>query len=1454
MKIIKVILISIFLLAKTAKSQVSVYAKVDHIVPDGVDTLGSISLTVSGSASPYTYTWNPGILNTKDINNVMPGQYTLNVSSASSQTYAAKYSIGYKVDWTNLYACYFRNDSLVSTATNYCRAVSKNTLAANTDGWVEYILDEFPLKFGFLGLVDSISPNVSDISDYDFGFRFHTSFQTVQYLENGAYTTFDASPKVGDVMRIERIGNSIYYKLNGTTVRTITNTSIGGKVFKLKMGFRTGGKVNNMGCSFLPSGNITFPNYINVKPLVKHSTGVGTNDGSLTLVPEISGTYNYTWQPSGTTTNPYAGLNVGQYQADIKNTDNYISKKYYDIGYKVSWTSLSACYFRNDSLVSTAASGEVSYAVSRNTLAPNANGWFEFVLDELPIKYGWVGFLDSISPDKTTFNDVDFGFRFHNSQQYIYYFENGASNTIELSPKIGDVFRLERVGNIIYYKLNGISLRSITVSGLSAKALKLKANLYPGFNLVNVGCSFPETGNGYFANYINAYPIIKHLTDLGANDGSIKSIPDYTASLTYTWEPSAVTTNPITGLDIGIYKVNMQDGYNNISSEKFNVGYKVNWTNMYQCTFRNDSLVSTTGFYYLYSKAVSKNTLAANTDGWFEFVLNALPTKLGYVGFLDAININANTFSDIDYGIYIYSDGARLGWYENGSFYWLTLNAAIGDIIRIERVGNTINYKINGITLRTVTDANIGQKTFKLKAALTNGLKLINLGCSFISGTNTYFPGYVEVIPKIVRSSGLGIHDGSITATKDFFGLKNFKWEPSNDTTATINSLVNSTHTVTVSDSSDNKSFYVYEVGYKTQWKNFSYCILRNDTLKGTGGNAISSYACTKNYLNANEDGWFEYVLPALPGGSHSHYIGFVDSSANSQSLTDVQYGFYYYAASKTLNYLEGTVSPSNVMFRTPTIGDVLRIERIGNTINYKVNGIIVRTITNTAISSKIFKIMARLYQTNYLANIGCSFTPRVKTTIKHVSCIGSTNGSITATTLGASSAYSYTWQPGNLSGASIDSLSIGTYTLSSSSATETPIAKIYTIGYKTRWQNLVNCSINEDTLKQTAAGATNTWSVGAIASNVLYPNIDGGVEYVVSSPFKNKAFGFLDSVMATTNYSDIDFGVYLSSNATLYSVTSGTVAALCSYEEGDIVRISRNNNQVKIKKNGILIWSSDIASGLLNKDWYVKASIYDYNAYLENLGCSFAPFDVKSIDIQDVNCVPNVKGIATANISGGQSPLTFNWNGSADTTSYKKYNLVANTYSMQVRDGNSCAVAKTFTVYNCPKWTNQLGSLTIDNSGDVIKTAGANSWSNTTLSTTEPFVFADTSFWISFNVADTLSEFMIGFRSNELDSLAQTTNYKLYVANKILTVIETDNDGFYNKREIAIVSKGNKLKIQITKEGIEYYLQVTENSEPQLLYVSQLFSSSPLIIENQIYKSGSRINKVRVSRYGNTY
>jgi hypothetical protein len=89
---------------------------------------------------------------------------------------------------------------------------------------------------------------------------------------------------------------------------------------------------------------------------------------------------------------------------------------------------------------------------------------------------------------------------------------------------------------------------------------------------------------------------------------------------------------------------------------------------------------------------------------------------------------------------------------------------------------------------------------------------------------------------------------------------------------------------------------------------------------------------------------------------------------------------------------------------------------------------------------------------------------------------------------------------------------------------------------------------------------------------------------------------------------------------------------------------------------------------------------------------------------------------------------------------------------------------------------------------------------------------------------------------------IVNPTTYKVQVLNRELIVTESDNDGFYNRISIGTVATNDKIKIAITKKGIEYFVNDVS------IYTSKLFSDAVLKTEAHIYSSGTTIKNIRVS------
>ncbi len=1031
MKFISSLLIFVFAVS-LANAQITTFAKVDHLIPDGVDTQGGISLNVSGSTPPYTYSWNSGAYTTQNISGVAAGQYSLSVTT-SSHSYSNVYDIGYKVMWTNNDRSVFRNDSLISTAPNtniYGYAVSKNTLAANTNGWIEYVVDNVTgTNAYFLGFTDSISSNPNTYGDIDYGI-YYTSTKQLYYYETGANAVIKAAPKVGDVVKIERIGNTINYKINNAVVRTQTVTGISQKVLKVKAALRSiPTQILNVGCSFSQLNNTTFINYMEHIPYIKHCRDNATPEGRVKVTPKIAASNTYLWQPGGATTqtivNQSAGIKTVTISDNLANNSTYK----YNVGYKADWTNMDRCAMVNDSLYTTVTSGIYGTAVTKNTLDANTDGWFEYVIDNMGVNNYYIGFVDNLASIQYGVGDIDYGIYYYAASKYLYYYETGTNAALYYAIRVGDVVRVERVGNNIIYKLNGVTLRTIAATaGFSQKALKIKAQMLNVNRLVNVGCSFDNKSNSNFNNYVRVIPTIKHASGLGATNGKVTLVPTIPYSNTYLWQPGGATTSSVSSLGAATYSVTVSDGAQNQSTYNYNVGYKVIWTNLDRCNSgtTGDSLINPVNNGNIIGTAISKNTLTPGVDGWIEYVIDPTAVNQHFLGFTDSINHAQYTATDICFGVH-YSGGI-LEYYEQ-STGTATIDGHLraGDIVRIERVGDNINYKVNGYQLRTVNVPGVSQRTFKVKANIYSLNKLVNVGCSFVESGNMYFANYVKVKPEVTHNSSMGITNGQIKVTPYVPYSNTYNWQPGGSTQNTISNVAPGTYSITTYDAVQTRSNVKYNVGYKMNWMNLYNASISGDTLKGTTTGTGS--ANSRDTLPANTNGWIEYIYTEP---SKSFYFGFLDVlSANQATASDIDFGFYQTTTAIVNQYEGGT---STAYTYNQRLGDVFRIERCGDTIKYSFNGRVSRTTVSAGLAAKPLLVKALVLNKANLTKFGASFTACKFTTniatnnlMPVLSCSSPTLSLRASTT--APTGSTYLWSPGNATTATINVSDIGCYT-----------------------------------------------------------------------------------------------------------------------------------------------------------------------------------------------------------------------------------------------------------------------------------------------------------------------------------------------------------------------------------------------------------------------------------------
>jgi len=1254
--------------AGISRAQVSVKAAVDHIIPDGIDNTGNITLTVSGSTSPYTYTWNPGAISTQNLSNTGAGSYSLQVKSASSQTFSTVYSLGYKVQWTKLTSGYFRNDTLAGAGF----AVSRNTLPANTDGWVE-VVHENPTTGGtfYIGFTDSLSP-VFSTNDIDFGFESYASGTALYAIENGTLTSFGA-PKTGDVLRIERVGNTINYRVNGTIRRTRTVTGLGQKTLKLRASIAGSAKLINTGCSFMNLTNATFKNYVNVRPIIKHSSGTSMNDGQITLKPTTSGPYTFTWSP-GNTGSTWSSLGAGSYSVTVEDNEGNKSPYTYNLGYRTNWTNVKDGFFRNDSL-----SG---YANSANSLLSGTDGWWEVVIDSLIPKNSFVGFTDSLSPINDI-SDIDYGIELYAATS-VYSIENGVLTLIG-AQRAGDLIRVERTGNTINYKINGATVRSVTSSGLGQRVFKLRASVAAGAQLVNVGCSFQSTGV-LFKNYVGVTPLIKHSSSFGMSDGQISILPKLAGSYSYTWQQSGSTTATISALSAGKYDVVVQNSMADRSPYSYNLGYKVMWQNLTGGYFRNDTLSGITD-------ALSKNVLPPNTNGWVEYSQPPIVNGHYYIGFADS-----TAYLGIDYGIYGYA-GTRMYYYENAQ-------GAImgawnpGDLIRVERIGDTMRYSMNGTVLRSVTVSGISQKKLWLMArVMAAGIKLVNVGCSFsvvnplavaasvtnyasenskgqiqysitggippynVAWQGNKLPSSTVVYHALIDSMPGTVIDSvafkaQIDALKQqtlFTGLN-----PGTYTTTVYSNAPDSAMVVSTVGGPDSLSFSrgittsLGSVGTRTvNGTVYNYGKGLTLTQQGTYS-AGNHYAMLRAGFDSQTGGAINFVVPAAS----------TKASVGLQEKKDGVDGYPDEMMVRTMFRLNGN-GTFDIIYQNATVssgsvaaGDMfsIRKEASGTKLGYYKNEALLIEKDFSTIAPAAGLIGKALLGGAGMAlgpiNISFLFAPSVSISTVDMVCGDNCTGKITAvgsSGLIPSNPYSYALFDASdllLSTMSVTStantatfqnLCAGKYTLKytyqetplydlNSGSAPSPVTKTISqavdVGYMPSWTNLANASdIAPNHSLQKISGATQAWNAGASTFNTLKAGAPEThwMEWSANAVADDQnCFGLTGADVGTNPFA-LDFhGIYLyrSGKTNVYTLLSGGASLLNgagTYAENDKFRIEKtvsgSTYSIVFRKNNVVIGQ---VNSIVNKDFVADASIYRLNdkIYLPRLsfGCPDAP------------------------------------------------------------------------------------------------------------------------------------------------------------------------------------------------------------------------------------------------------
>lgn len=304
-------------------------------------------------------------------------------------------------------------------------AASTQLLGAGVDGWLEFTVAETTTN-RMLGL----SASNPDVNYSSINYALYQNGATFSIYENGVYKgSISGGVKTGDILRVERTGSTIVYKRNGTVVQTSLTPSNSALLADLSI-YSAGGTAVNIRSSFSTT--------------------------------------------TKTTTRRFEYDHAGR-----------LLKTWHQVGNSLNW--------KNQVGVTTSA-GNTTVSKVATTYAYDAGASTDIVIDAN--KDGWVECkvgtpnpfigLSSTDPD-TGYTSIDYAIYFEAGNQLNVY-EKGVYKGRPTTFATSDVFRIERINGIVYYKKNGIIF--YTSATPSAAALLVDMSFYyPGGSVNSIAVS-----------------------------------------------------------------------------------------------------------------------------------------------------------------------------------------------------------------------------------------------------------------------------------------------------------------------------------------------------------------------------------------------------------------------------------------------------------------------------------------------------------------------------------------------------------------------------------------------------------------------------------------------------------------------------------------------------------------------------------------------------------------------------------------------------------------------------------------------------------------------------------------------------------------------------------------------------------------------------------------------------
>jgi|GEM_PF-2838777 len=365
-----------------------------------------------------------------------------------------------------------------------------------------------------------------------------------------------------------------------------------------------------------------------------------------------------------------------------------------------------------------------------------------------------------------------------------------------------------------------------------------------------------------------------------------------------------------------------------------------------------------------------------------------------------------------------------------------------------------------------------------------------------------------------------------------------YNWSDGSITVGTesfVSGLSAGTYSLTVTDNIDRDFTFEIAVGYDPSWVDHpsvdNYRALGTVLERASGpwswGEAMGSGAI----LPAGEDGWIEYTVE----DTEHKMFGFAKPSDYHLGYSKIQAGLYL----KDNRDFRKIKSGTEASIGSYDIGDIVRIEKSGETFNYYLNGVLKGSHTVTGINSEELLIEGTLYKpksrfSNIRSSLRKKFDVRLYVENQRE---GITDGDIFALPRYGEKPYTYSWSNGATEDR-IQGLAAGNYTVTvtdDNGLTATKTTEVYVDPDKAmNWQssksyddegNLLGAgkSFTDFNGKALQAQSIETRTLTLFANQQVYDNVGRAVISTLSAPTFHDRLDFQSSFFTATDGNNYD-------------------------------------------------------------------------------------------------------------------------------------------------------------------------------------------------------------------------------------------------------------------------------------------------------------------------------------------